>query len=84
MKKISTHVYIENFAENGVTTRHFVTAERCDPDSLHRRFEPVSRRYRPESVATDELVNVLYWLLVDVPAGEFASAGSSCFPCHHE
>jgi hypothetical protein len=33
-----------------------------------RRLEAVTRRYRPGSAALDELVEVLYRLLVDVPA----------------
>jgi hypothetical protein len=49
------------------------------PSPEHRR-EPVTRRYRPESVAIDELVEVLYLLLTDVPATESAHGGSTCFP----
>jgi len=32
-----------------------------------RRLEPVTRRYRPESAAFDELVEVLHQLLMDAP-----------------
>lgn len=32
-----------------------------------RRLEPVTRRYRPESAALDELVDALYQLLMDEP-----------------
>ena len=49
-----------------------------------RSPEPVTRRYRPESAALDELVEVLYRLLVDVPANESAASESTCFPVTHE
>ena len=35
---------------------------------LHDQTVPVTRRYQPEPAALDELVDVLYRLLVDVPA----------------
>jgi hypothetical protein len=89
MKKISTRVRKGNFTENDVTPRHFVTAhERCDQQPsavlVQCRLAPVIRRYLPESASVEELVEVLYRLLVDVPANESAigpaPAGSSCFP----
>src|SRR5580658_6641954 len=48
-----------------------------------RRPEPVTRRYRPEPAALDELVEVLFRLLVDVPGTDSgiasAPAKSTCF-----
>jgi hypothetical protein len=49
----------------------------------HKRPEPVIRRYRPGSADLGGLVEVLYMLLVDVPADESAmdpsSSGAACF-----
>jgi hypothetical protein len=92
MKKISTRVYRENFTGIDVTTRHFVTVEAgCDHVSTvqrERRLEPVTRCYRPGSAALDELVEVLYRLLMDAPADPPATAsapaGSTCFPAAHK
>jgi hypothetical protein len=58
------------------------------PSLPPRRPEPVTRRYRPESAALDDLVEVLYRLLVEVPAGDSgmasAPAESTCFPVAHK
>lgn len=47
------------------------------------RPEPVLRRYRPESAPIEELVEVLYRLLMDVresnPTSGSVSAESTCF-----
>ncbi len=52
------------------------------------RLEPVTRRYRPESAALDELVDVLYQLLVEAPADPpavgSAAAELPCFPAAHK
>ena len=45
-----------------------------------RRLEPVTRRYRPQSAPLDDLVEVLYRLLMDVPTNESAAGESTCFP----
>jgi hypothetical protein len=54
----------------------------------HKCLEPVTRRYRPQPTVFEELVEVLYSLLVDVPANESARAptpsGSTCFPTARE
>jgi hypothetical protein len=42
----------------------------CCPDQL----VPVTRRYQPEASAVEELIDLLYRLLVDVPANEPALA----------
>jgi hypothetical protein len=86
MKKISTRVYRENFTGNGVTPRHFVTTEAgCDQAlPIQRHLEPVTRRYKPEAVVLDELVEALYQLLIDAPANESAPGGSTCFPAAHK
>jgi hypothetical protein len=48
-----------------------------------RRLESVTRRYRPGAAALDELVEVLYRLLMDAPAIELVTAPtlpeSTCF-----
>jgi hypothetical protein len=53
-----------------------------------RRPEPVTRRYRAQSTATDELVEVLYRLLMDIPATDSmtapAPAESTCIPSAHK
>lgn len=52
------------------------------------RHEPVTRRYRPQPAALDELVEVLYRLLIDVPAPvpcpASVAAESTCFPVAHK
>ena len=48
------------------------------------RREPVTRRHRPEPAALDELVELLYRLLMDDPWNESAPAGSTCFPGPHK
>ena len=52
--------------------------------SPQRRQEPVTRRYTPESVALDELVEVLYRLLMEAPASEPTPGESTCFPVTHK
>ncbi len=47
-------------------------------------LEPVTRRYRPHPAALDDLVEVLYRLLMEVPANESAPAESTCFPVAHK
>jgi hypothetical protein len=85
MKKISTRAYRENFTENDVTSRHFVTAVGgCDhafPARSETRPDPVTRLYRPETAVLEQLVEVLYSLLMDVPASPpaTASAEPTCF-----
>jgi hypothetical protein len=53
-----------------------------------RRLEPVTRRYRPESAAIDELVDALYKLLMDAPADNSGTASSpaelACLSAPHE
>jgi hypothetical protein len=49
----------------------------------HDQLAPVTRRYQPQPAALEELVDVLYRLLVDVPADVPAVApapsGPTCF-----
>lgn len=49
------------------------------PSVGHPCQEPIRRRYRPETAALDDLVEVLHRLLLDAPAGESAGAESTCF-----
>ena len=53
-----------------------------------RRIEPVTRRYRPEAAAIDQLVDVLYQLLMDAPAeplgADSAPAELACLSARHE
>jgi hypothetical protein len=49
----------------------------------HDQLAPVTRRYQPEPAALEELIEVLYRLLVDVPVAEPATASAppepTCF-----
>jgi hypothetical protein len=53
-----------------------------------RQSEPVTRRYRPDTAALDELVEALYQLLMDSPAdgpGRLSAPPQpTCFPATHE
>jgi hypothetical protein len=64
---------------------------RCDcvlPVNSNNRLEPVARRYRPESTALENLVEVLSRLLLEVPANDCGqtttSLKSTCFSKAHE
>lgn len=52
------------------------------------RLEPITRRYRPESAALDQLVEALYQLLMDVPGDPPATAPApaelACLSAPHE
>ena len=73
-----TRVRKGNFTESDVTPRHFVTPNagcgQASPLRSHDQLEPVTRRYRPDPAALEELVDVLYRLLVNVPVTEPAAA----------
>jgi hypothetical protein len=43
------------------------------------RHAPVTRRYQAEPAALEELINVLYTLLLDVPATAPAPSERTCF-----
>ena len=49
-------------------TRQGAPNSAAAPTAPRRRPEPVTRRYRAESAALDQLVDVLYRLLIDAPA----------------
>ncbi len=53
-----------------------------------RRLEPVTRRYRPDATALDELVEALYQLLMDAPGdpanAKSAPVDSACLSAPHE
>jgi hypothetical protein len=46
----------------------------------HAQPAPVTRRYQPQPAALEELIEVLYRLLVDVPITEPAPASTSPEP----
>lgn len=57
----------EHPSETGVKSLQSADASvLCPPDQL----APVTRRYQPEPAALEELVDVLYRLLMDVPVDE--------------
>ena len=43
----------------------------------------VVRQYRPDAAALDQLIEVLYRLIMDEP-GESAAAESPCLPAPHD
>jgi hypothetical protein len=58
------------------------------PTVPQSRPEPVTRRYRPDTAALDELVQVLYRLLMEAPAEPqgvgTATAELACLSARHE
>ena len=64
------------------------TTDLVAPLQREERVEPVTRHYRPDSADVEELVEVLYQLLGDLPAGDSGvvsePAESTCFPEAHE
>ena len=80
MIKNHPRVYKENFTQNGVPSRHFVTLERdCVQAEVTAEAEPlavVQRCYQPEKACVEALVEALYRLIVD---GSHSKQGSTCF-----
>jgi hypothetical protein len=55
---------------------------RADASGLcrHDQLSPVTRRYQPQPAALEELIDVLYTLLLDVPVNEPAAAPAPSKP----
>jgi hypothetical protein len=72
-------VYKENFAQNGVASRHSVTFKHdCVQTEGTTATEPlttVHRCYQPEGTYVDALVEALFRLIVDEPSKQ----NSTCF-----
>jgi hypothetical protein len=73
MKRNSISVRKRSFTGIDVTPCHFVTAgpdcgEAASSPAYSDRREPVTRRFQPAPAALEQLIEVLYQLLVDVPA----------------
>ena len=73
---------------SGLAVRGGVPNSGPAPTAPERALEPVTRRYRPDAAALDELVEALYQLLVNAPGDPQTTTptpvDSACLSAPHE